>query len=114
MNEVLKNCWEIKECGREKGGCNEEELGECIASKKRLGHSCWAIAGTLCDGKASGTYAQKIEYCVFCEVYRLYNRNFGIKGNMVGKYFRGEEQKYIELMVERHEKRKKYKHNKAQ
>ena len=46
---MLPNCWEIKKCGREKGGKNEEELGICPAHPK-YGHSCWIIAGTFCKG----------------------------------------------------------------
>ncbi len=43
----LLNCWEIMKCGRQKGGKKVNELGECIASKEGMGHSCWAVAGTL-------------------------------------------------------------------
>ena len=38
-----------------------DELGECVASREGLGHSCWMIAGTLCDGTVQGTAAQKHE-----------------------------------------------------
>ena len=50
MSERLKNCWEMRGCGRERGGSRAKDLGECIASREQLGHSCWAIAGTLCGG----------------------------------------------------------------
>jgi hypothetical protein len=33
MNMQLLNCWEIKKCGRQRGGKKVNELGECIASK---------------------------------------------------------------------------------
>jgi len=45
MNQELLNCWEIKKCERQKGGKKVNELGECIASKERMGHSCWVVAG---------------------------------------------------------------------
>ena len=60
MGERLENCWEILNCGRERGGPNVMELGECIAAKQGLGHSCWAIAGTLCGGTVQGRGAEKI------------------------------------------------------
>lgn len=108
MDEILKNCWVIKHCGREKNGCNEHELGECIASKKGFGHSCWSIAGTLCDEKVQGTFAEKVGYCSSCEVYKLYNRSLGIKGKEVEKCFPEEKEKYAKLMLIRYKKMKKY------
>ncbi len=80
MNEEEKsNCWEIKQCGREAGGTNVSELGECPAStEKRLngihgghnaGRSCWVIAGSLCGGKIQGTYVDKYEDCTMCAFY---------------------------------------------
>jgi hypothetical protein len=44
----LLNCWEINKCERQRGGKKVNELGECIASKEKVGHSCWAFAGTMC------------------------------------------------------------------
>jgi hypothetical protein len=67
---ALANCWEIKKCGREKGGPNVPDLGECIVSKDAMGHSCWAVAGTLCGGEVQGTAAQKEKNCMLCEVQR--------------------------------------------
>ena len=68
---ALPRCWEIRDCGREKGGSKVEELGECIASREGLGHFCWAIAGTLCGKEVEGTTARQIEGCLQCEVYIL-------------------------------------------
>jgi len=55
----LLNCWEIKKCGRQRGGKKEDHLGVCIASKEGMGHSCWAVAGTLSGGKIQGKFAKK-------------------------------------------------------
>ncbi len=99
MDNSLPNCWEITECGREKGGRKVEELGECIASKEGLGHSCWAIAGTLCDGEVQGTVAQKIGYCTTCKIHKLYNRSRGAKGKEVIALLPDEETKYIKMML---------------
>ena len=67
----LPNCWEIQGCKREKGGEKVSELGECIASKEDLGHSCWAIAGTLCGGTVQRDVDEKEESCKECDVYNL-------------------------------------------
>jgi methyl-accepting chemotaxis protein len=74
MNKELLNCWEIIKCERHKAGKKVNELGECIVSMEGMGHSCWAVAGTLCGGEIQGTTAQKIGYCTSCEVYGIYNR----------------------------------------
>ncbi len=99
MDEKLPNCWEIEKCGREKGGHKVHELGECIASNEGMGHSCWAIAGTLCGDKIQGTVAQKIGYCTSCEVHKLYNRSLGKKGKEVTSQCPEEDEKYTELML---------------
>lgn len=75
-----KNCWEIKKCGREPGGSKAEELGVCPASVnvasdgtnrgRNAGRFCWAIAGTLCEGKIQGIFALKVETCLKCEVFK--------------------------------------------
>ena len=73
------NCWEFKKCGREPGGERTEDLGICPAAdlKKHKdanhgvagGRICWALAGTLCEGKVQGVYAEKIDTCTNCEFY---------------------------------------------
>ncbi|MBI4680310.1 MAG: hypothetical protein HY753_03665 [Nitrospirae bacterium] len=75
---MLLACWEIKKCGREKGGRNEKSLGVCPAYPDH-GHSCWIVAGTFCHGKIRGTFAQKETMCIECEVYKLYSMTFGKK-----------------------------------
>jgi len=73
---VLKNCWEIKECGREKRRPPGDTIGSCPAWPDR-GHSCWTVTGTLCDGEVQGTFAQKEVDCLKCQVYQLYNIRTG-------------------------------------
>jgi hypothetical protein len=101
MCNGLPNCWEIMECGREVGGANVSELGTCIASRMSLGHSCWAIAGTLCGGVVEGTAAQDEGTCIVCEVYTQYNRLIGSRGKDVVVQFPDEERKYRALLVAR-------------
>ncbi len=75
------------------------ELGQCIASKEGMGHSCWAVAGTLCGGKIQGTTAQKIRFCTSCEVYEIYNRSRGELGKMIRTTYPKEDAKYYDIMM---------------
>jgi hypothetical protein len=73
------NCWEFKNCYREKGNPIAEELGICPASTelsldgihggKNAGRACWAVAGTMCEGVVQGTFALKYENCGLCDFY---------------------------------------------
>lgn len=67
------NCWQYKNCGREKGGLLVDELGECPVSAsmkidgynggRAAGRACWMVlkpASSPCYGKA----------CHSCEFYR--------------------------------------------
>ncbi len=95
----MKNCWEIRECGREAGGAKVAELGECIASVEKLGHSCWAIAGTLCGGVVQGSVKDKHGNCLICEVHRMYNRLTGTMGDEVAAQFPDEERHYEQVLL---------------
>jgi hypothetical protein len=57
-------CWEFMKCGRD---VNSEV--KCPAHPN-FGRSCWVVAGTFCEGKAQGTFAQKYEDCKKCEFYK--------------------------------------------
>ena len=79
MNKT--KCWEIRQCGREHGGANVEELGICPAyiayqandileeNNRRI--CCWNVAGTSCDRKPHGASTEKIMTCKECEFYKL-------------------------------------------
>lgn len=83
-----QNCWEFKKCGREPGGAKVAELGICSAAKetrvdgtnggKNGGRACWPISGTLCGGKAQGTFAAKLGNCMKCEFYILVGEEEGV------------------------------------
>jgi hypothetical protein len=70
---VNQNCWQYKKCGRE----NQNELGICPAVTEEKAHKinggknggrvCWAVAGTYCNGKVQGTYAEKVITCSECD-----------------------------------------------
>lgn len=81
------NCWEFHRCGREPGGANAAGQGVCpAATDKRLngtygginaGRACWVIAGTMCEGRVQGTYAQKLGDCGKCDFYALVKKEEG-------------------------------------
>jgi hypothetical protein len=82
------NCWEFKNCGRELGGTQTDEFGVCpVSTEKRLhgihdginsGRACWVVAGTMCDGKRQGTFAQKYEDCQKCDFYVAVKQEEGL------------------------------------
>jgi two-component system NtrC family sensor kinase len=57
-------CWEYMKCGRDK-----DASLKCPAYPN-FGRVCWAVAGTFCEGKVQGTFAQKYESCKKCEFYK--------------------------------------------
>ncbi len=58
-------CWEFKKCGRDK-----DATTKCPAYSN-FGRICWAVAGTFCEGKVQGTFAQKYEDCRKCDYYQM-------------------------------------------
>jgi len=84
---MKKNCWEFKLCGREPGGPRANEQGVCPAAintthngknaGKNAGRYCWKVAGTLCGGKAEGTFARIIRNCSTCDFYILVKKEEG-------------------------------------
>lgn len=80
MGTKKLNCWEYYHCGREPGGKNIKTLGVCPAASDltcrginsgfAAGRFCWAISGTLCEGKVQGTFAQKRKFCQECDFFK--------------------------------------------
>lgn len=84
------NCWEVRRCGREPGGRRATEFGICPATGaaeydgtnggNNAGRYCWRVAGTLCNGKPHGTFAEKVNDCGSCpfflQVVRTEGKNF--------------------------------------
>jgi len=58
-NPSIPTCWEIKHC-REK---------DCPAFGQR-NVRCWYVAGTQCNDKKQGKFAEKYRNCKKCEVYK--------------------------------------------
>lgn len=72
------NCWEYKQCGREKGGINAKKKGVCPAYPDR-GKVCARVAGTLCGGKVQGEFVMKLLSCMKCDFYQSehYDKSYG-------------------------------------
>ncbi|MCL5022568.1 MAG: hypothetical protein M1497_04230 [Nitrospirae bacterium] len=74
-----KCCWEFKNCGREPGGRNAEELGVCPVAVDRelegccdaddICGKCWTEVGTLCGEEVQGLYAKKLGSCLKCDYF---------------------------------------------
>ena len=72
------NCWEFKNCGREKGGLMVGVLGECpVASGMKFdgvndgiaaGRACWEVSS--CGGRLSSDQIGQSRACHTCEFYR--------------------------------------------
>jgi two-component system NtrC family sensor kinase len=58
-------CWDFMKCGRDKDASTK-----CPAYPN-FGRICWAVAGTFCQGKVQGTFAQKYEDCRKCDFYQM-------------------------------------------
>ena len=103
----LPNCWEIRNCGREKGGKDVSQFGECPVSEVNMGHSCWVVAGSFHDGEP---YCPIVKYeglaCTQCEVFNLYCRTGCPNGQVIKEKFPEEEKNYLKLMAERYMKRR--------
>lgn len=73
------NCWEFSGCGRQPGGAKVAELGECpavacfpahgIHDGINGGRTCWAIAGTFCQGQEQGSFIEKHHGCANCDFF---------------------------------------------
>jgi len=64
-------CWEYMKCGRDK-----DATMKCPAYPN-FGRVCWVVAGTFCEGKVQGTFAQKYEDCRKCDFYQMLKKQRG-------------------------------------
>jgi two-component system NtrC family sensor kinase len=64
-------CWEYMKCGRDK-----DATMKCPAYSN-FGRVCWVVAGTFCEGKVQGTFAQKYEDCRKCDFYQMLKKQRG-------------------------------------
>lgn len=81
------NCWEFKNCGREPGGRNNGGKGSCPAATdsrldgvhggRNAGRTCWALTGTVCEGRPVGEFAMKFHNCHECDFFKRVVREEG-------------------------------------
>ena len=81
------NCWEFMKCNKGPGKAKDKNCKACpvILNSSlngfnegiKSGRACWLVAGTFCNGKVSGAYAEKIESCRNCEFYKEINKGSG-------------------------------------
>ena len=57
-----KSCWVVK-------NCPPEQKRKCPAWEFKAGKLCWFICGTICDGRARGSWKEKMKICRSCEVF---------------------------------------------
>ena len=57
----LKKCWKEKKCPL-------EARQICPAWEYQIGHLCWFINGTICDGSVHKSWEEKMKMCRKCEV----------------------------------------------
>ena len=62
------NCWEFKNCGRDKDG-------SCPAYPDK-GLDCWKVTGTMCGGVEQGDISTKIASCKACDFYINHAHHF--------------------------------------
>ena len=75
--------------GREPRGKNADELGVCSAAAderltachggKNAGRACWVIAGTFCEKKVQGTFAQKYKDRTVCDFFKQVKMEIGLQ-----------------------------------
>ncbi len=58
-NPNLSKCYEVMNCTKK----------DCLCYGKEA-MRCWQVAGTFCNGKIQGAFAQKYGSCSECEVYK--------------------------------------------
>ena len=69
---MKKNCWDVKNCGRENGNCPavEETRLNGVHGGKNAGRACWVVAGTLCSSIIQGSFALMYFNCKECSFFQ--------------------------------------------
>ncbi len=62
ISEEVRPCWDIR-------GCPPQTQQGCPAWEFHVGHLCWFINGTICQGKAQESWSKKMKICRKCEVF---------------------------------------------
>jgi hypothetical protein len=67
-------CWETRRC-------NPEMRKSCPAWEFKMGHLCWFVNGTICQGKPQASWKQKTDLCGKCKVFKSLMHAWGLPGN---------------------------------
>jgi hypothetical protein len=67
VSEEGRPCWEIR-------NCPSQTRQACPAWEFNVGHLCWFINGTVCQGKAQESWSKKMQICRKCEVFIGYTK----------------------------------------
>jgi serine/threonine protein kinase len=115
MAQNRQNCWNYMKCGREPGGPKVDEFGICPAASdtsfnginlgENAGRFCWAVAGTFCEGKVQGSFAEKRASCIACDFFQEVQKEEGTVGShtkFLGFLSHGEESAILRGMTYRH------------
>lgn len=60
-----KKCWDIIKC-------LDKKRENCPAWEFNAGDLCWFINGTTCNGQAHNSWADKMEECKTCKVFKSF------------------------------------------
>ena len=81
------NCWEFFKCGRQPGGKNVAEFGQCSASVSKeyegvndgkcAGRFCWRVAGGQPARPDGCIVAEKIKNCHDCGFFQFVKSDEG-------------------------------------
>ncbi|MFH1488784.1 MAG: two-CW domain-containing protein [Pseudomonadota bacterium] len=55
-------CWQTK-------ACSLQTRKKCPAWEFQVGHLCWFINGTICEGEVHQSWEEKMEVCRNCRVF---------------------------------------------
>lgn len=58
-------CWDIQKC-------SDSKMKKCPAWEFKSGDLCWFINGTKCSGEAHNSWADKMEECKTCKVFKSF------------------------------------------
>lgn len=62
---AMENCWDIRKCP-------DKRQKKCPAREYDSGDLCWFINGTKCSGEAHQSWADKMEECRSCDVFKTF------------------------------------------
>lgn len=62
QNKKQQTCWRVKDCSL-------ENRRKCPAWEFQVGHLCWFINGTFCEGENKQSWKEKMKICRGCEAF---------------------------------------------